>query len=247
MALDMLRHPCFSEAARHHFARIHLPVAPDCNIQCNFCKRMYDCANESRPGVTSAVLSPKQAICYLDAVLQRDPRISVVGIAGPGDPFATPEKTMETLRLVRERHPEMLLCVASNGLAVAPYVDELASLDVSHVTLTVNAVDREIGGKIYAWVRDGKRVYRGPIGAELLWEKLPIFPRMKALNPTPQMIGFGEDYELLFTVNSRNLKKLQPIATRITEIGRVTKHGLKVYGFSGEEINATNVGFSHLA
>ena len=92
MALDILRHPCFSDAARHRFARIHLPVAPDCNVQCNFCKRVYDCANESRPGVTTAVLSPKQALRYLEAVLKKDPRITVVGIAGPGDPFATPEQ-----------------------------------------------------------------------------------------------------------------------------------------------------------
>ena len=65
----------------------------------------------------------------------------------------------------------MLLCVASNGLAVAPYADDLASVNVSHVTLTVNAVDPDIGAKIYAWVRDGKRVYRGRTGAQLLWDR----------------------------------------------------------------------------
>ncbi len=171
MALDISRHPCFSDTARHRFARIHLPVAPDCNVQCNFCRRVYDCANESRPGVTSALLSPRQALHYLEAVLKKDPRIAVVGVAGPGDPFATPEKTLETLRLVREAHPEMLLCVASNGLAVARYAGELAALKVSHVTLTVNAVDAEIGAKVYAWIRDGKRVYRGRAGAQLLWDR----------------------------------------------------------------------------
>lgn len=171
MAIDISRHPCFNDASRGRFARIHLPVAPDCNIQCNFCRRQYDCANESRPGVTSALLSPRQAILYLNSVLKKDPRIAVVGIAGPGDPFATPERTLETLHLVREQHPEMLLCVASNGLAVAPYAEDLAALDVSHVTLTVNAVDPAIGANIYAWVRDRKRVYRGLTGAQLLWER----------------------------------------------------------------------------
>ena len=34
------------------------------NIQCNYCKRGYDCVNESRPGVTSEVLSPEQALAY---------------------------------------------------------------------------------------------------------------------------------------------------------------------------------------
>ena len=115
---------------------------------------------------------PKQALHYLEAVLKKDPRISVVGIAGPGDPFATPDKTLETSAIgACERHPEMLLCVASNGLAVGPYANALAALKVSHVTLTVNAVDPEIGAKVYAWVRDGKRVYRGLIGAQLLWDR----------------------------------------------------------------------------
>jgi nitrogen fixation protein NifB len=171
MALDILRHPCFSDTARHRFARIHLPVAPDCNVQCNFCRRVYDCANESRPGVTSALLAPRQALHYLESVLKKDPRIAVVGIAGPGDPFATPEKTLETLRLVRERHPEMLLCVASNGLNVARHADELAAVNVSHVTLTINAVDPDVGAKVYAWVRDGKHIYRGRAGAQLLWDR----------------------------------------------------------------------------
>lgn len=86
------------------------------------------------------------------------------------------------------------------------------------------------------------------VGAELFWEQLPIFPRLKKLKlkPTPQMIGLGEDYELLFTVSPLNLKKLKPLANQITEIGRITKSGFKVYGSSGEEINATDVGFSHL-
>lgn len=84
------------------------------------------------------------------------------------------------------------------------------------------------------------------VGAELFWEQLPIFPRLKKLKPTPQMIGLGEDYELLFTVSPLNLKKLKPLAKQITEIGRITKSGFKVYGSSGEEINATDVGFSHL-
>lgn len=171
MPLDICRHPCFNDTARHQFARIHLPVAPDCNLQCNFCRRKYDCANESRPGVTSAVLTPGQALDYLNKAMKRDPRISVVGIAGPGDPFATPDRTLQTLRLVRERYPAMLLCVASNGLNVAPYVAELAELELSHLTLTVNAVDPAIGARVYAWVRDGKRILRGLEAGERVLER----------------------------------------------------------------------------
>ena len=171
MTLDLTEHPCFNEAARKTAARIHLPVAPRCNVQCNFCDRRFDCVNESRPGVTSAVLTPQQAVYYLDRAMERSPAIRVAGIAGPGDPFASPEDTLETLRLVRNRYPKMLLCVASNGLEVAAHAAELAQLQVSHVTLTVNAVDPEIGARIYAWVRAGIRVLRGVDGAAALLER----------------------------------------------------------------------------
>ncbi len=105
---------------------------------------------------------------YLKEVLKQQENLSVVGIAGPGDPFANPEETMTTMRLIRERYPEMLLCVASNGLNVSPYVDELAELQVSHVTITVNAVDPAISAEVYAWVRYNKRVLNARKGAELL-------------------------------------------------------------------------------
>lgn len=171
MAIDINKHPCFSDSARHTHGRVHLPVAPKCNIQCNFCNRKFDCVNESRPGVTSGVLSPEQAMLYLDEVFEQVPNISVVGIAGPGDPFANAERTMETLTLTREKYPDTILCVATNGLNLAPYVEELAHLDVSHVTVTVNAVDPEVGAKIYAWVRAGKKVERPEAGAKTLLDR----------------------------------------------------------------------------
>jgi nitrogen fixation protein NifB len=146
-------------------------VARTCNIQCNYCNRRFDCANESRPGVASVLLTPWQAAHYVDQAIVRQPELKVVGIAGPGDPFASPEETLETLRLVRERHPDILLCVASNGLNVAPYAEDLARLGVSHVTVTVNTVDAETGAAIYAWARDGRRIYRGSQAAALLLER----------------------------------------------------------------------------
>ena len=188
MTLNIKNHPCFNDSSRHKFGRIHLPVAPKCNIQCNYCNRKFDCMNENRPGVTSKVLSPRQALHYLEGAMQLSPNISVVGIAGPGDPFANPEETMETLRLVREHYPEMLLCVATNGLDVLPYIDELAELQVSHVTLTINAIDPAIGAEIYAWVRYQKRMYRDLQGAQLLLEnQLAALQKLKRLGVTAKV------------------------------------------------------------
>lgn len=164
-------HPCFNPSAANHAIRIHLPVAASCNIQCAFCNRNYDCVNESRPGVTSALLTPKQAVRYLEKLEQKLGNFEVVGIAGPGDPFAEPDVTLETLQLVRQRYPHVLLCTASNGLNVADFAPQIATVGVSHMSITVNAVDPQIGASIVSWVRYQRKMYRGVEAAELLLER----------------------------------------------------------------------------
>ncbi|MBK8806607.1 MAG: radical SAM protein [Bacteroidales bacterium] len=168
---DLSKHPCFNKEAKSEYGRIHLPIAPKCNIQCNYCNRKYDCVNESRPGVTSSILSPTQAVEYLKLMSEKLHNISVVGIAGPGDPFATPEQTLETLRLVKKSFPEMMLCLSSNGLNLYDYIEELAELEVSHVTITMNGLDTEYLSKIYPWVNYKKKMYRGEEGAAILLEQ----------------------------------------------------------------------------
>jgi nitrogen fixation protein NifB len=140
-------------------------------VQCNYCSRDFDCVNESRPGVTSGILSPVQALEYLDKLMLRKKNITVVGIAGPGDPFANPEETLETLRLVREKYPEILLCLATNGLNILPYIDELKGYNISHVTITINAVDPEIIKKVYSWFRYDKKVHNALEGAALILKR----------------------------------------------------------------------------
>jgi len=173
-------HPCFDESAKHMHARVHLPIAPKCNIQCNYCNRKYDCVNESRPGVTSAVLSPQQALQYMKVLDKKLKQLSVVGIAGPGDPFANPKETLETMRLIKQEFPEKIFCLSTNGLELYPYIDELAKVGVSHVTITINAIDPEIGAKAYSWIHYDKKVYRGIEGAKVLLEnQLKCIPKLK--------------------------------------------------------------------
>jgi nitrogen fixation protein NifB len=221
-------HPCFNKKSHHSFGRVHLPVAPRCNIQCKFCNRQFDCVNESRPGVTSAVLSPAQAMVYLEEVLRQKPNIRVVGIAGPGDPFANAAQTLETCRRVRARYPEMLLCLATNGLNLSPYLDQLAELKVSHVTVTVNAVDPEIGARIYAWMRIGKRVVRAAEGAQIL------------LNRQLEAVAGLKQRGLIVKINSIiipgiNDAHIEAVARRMGELGVDLFNCMPYYPNSGSE------------
>ncbi|MDP5238021.1 nitrogenase cofactor biosynthesis protein NifB [Uliginosibacterium sp. 31-16] len=161
-------HPCYSEEAHHHFARMHVAVAPACNIQCNYCNRKYDCSNESRPGVVSEVLTPKQAVKKTLAVAAAIPQMSVLGIAGPGDALANPERTFSVFRELQQRAPDIKLCLSTNGLMLPEYVAQIAAANVDHVTITINCIDPDVGAQIYPWIFWNHRRVMGREAAEIL-------------------------------------------------------------------------------
>ncbi|MBK9018802.1 MAG: nitrogenase cofactor biosynthesis protein NifB [Sulfuritalea sp.] len=164
-------HPCYSEDAHHYFARMHVAVAPACNIQCHYCNRKYDCANESRPGVVSELLTPAQAVKKTLAVAATIPQMTVLGIAGPGDPLANPERTFETFRELAQKAPDIKLCVSTNGLSLPDHVEELAKHNIDHVTITINCVDPDVGAKIYPWIFWQNRRIHGREAAAILIER----------------------------------------------------------------------------
>ncbi len=149
---------------------MHIPVAPKCNIQCNYCNRKFDCCNESRPGVTSEVLSPEQAVAKIRVVKEKIPQLSVIGIAGPGDPLAN-EATFESLKMIGAEFPQLTLCVSSNGLSLADSAERLHELGVRFITVTMNTLNPEAGSQIYdAVIFNGKK-YSGTEGASILIQK----------------------------------------------------------------------------
>lgn len=222
MMKDLSKHPCFNIEARHKYARAHLPVAPKCNIQCNYCNRQYDCCNESRPGVTSTVLSPMQSVHYLKALAEKIPNMSVVGIAGPGDPFANATETIATMKGVKQQFPDMIFCLSSNGLDLAPYIDEIAEIGVSHVTITVNSLNPETLAKIYRWVRYNRRVYRGIEGGKvLLAQQLKCIELLKAK-------------EIVVKINTVvcpgiNDHEVEEVAQKVAELGADTMNCIPMY------------------
>ena len=161
-------HPCYNEKAHFTTARIHLPVAPRCNIQCNYCIRKLDKC-EHRPGVAGSILNPREALVRVDKYVKELDNLKVVGIAGPGEALAN-EDTFETLRLVHEKYPDLIKCVASNGLLLAENVDRLVEVGVTSVTVTINAVDPEVAAKIYSFVRYHDKTYKGAEGTKILIE-----------------------------------------------------------------------------
>ncbi|MCE5284698.1 MAG: radical SAM protein, partial [Pelosinus sp.] len=162
------KHPCYSSEAHHKFARMHLPVAPRCNVQCNYCNRKFDCVNESRPGVTSEVLTPELAAEKFEWVKGEIGELSVVGIAGPGDALAEWPATKATIQKIKAVNPDIIFCLSTNGLLLPTYAEEIAQMGIGHVTVTVNAIDPEIGAKVYRHVIYKNKYYQGVEAAKIL-------------------------------------------------------------------------------
>lgn len=161
-------HPCFHKEASAQWGRVHLPIAPHCNIQCNFCNRKYDCANENRPGVTSRVYTPDEALHFVERLLQKRSDISVIGIAGPGDPLCDADCTLETMAAIHRQFPNLLCCVSTNGLNLPGNVEALVKAGVTHVTVTVNAVTPDVAAKVYAYVKPQGQKLSGIAGGAVL-------------------------------------------------------------------------------
>lgn len=229
--LPINTHPCFNAEAKKTHARVHLPVAPKCNIQCNYCNRKYDCVQESRPGVTSSVLTPEQARAYFSVITQTIEDVSVVGIAGPGDPFATPELTIETLRLIREDNPHILFCVSTNGANLYNYIDDIAALGVTHVTITINGLETEVLQEVYSWARINKHVYRGLQASEkLLEEQLRCIPKLK-------------EHGIVVKINTIyipgiNDTQIEPLAKKVKELGADTMNCIPLCPVEGTKFES---------
>jgi len=160
-------HPCFGGHV-NNAGRIHLPVSPGCNIGCRFCDRVLN-DWEERPGVTSTVLKPEESLEILDKALELSPEIKVAGIAGPGDTLAT-DYALETFRLIKQKHPEIIKCMSTNGLLLPEYADKIIEVGIESLTVTVNAVDPEIEAKINKFIIYHGKKYEGVEAAKILIE-----------------------------------------------------------------------------
>lgn len=163
---DLERHPCFSGTAHNRFGRIHLPVSPSCNIQCRYCKRGFN-KWETSPGVAVRLLTPDEAVTTVGRAIRVCPELTVVGVAGPGEPLAT-DHALKSLLQVHDRFPDLIMCLSTNGLMLCEKADEIARAGVRSLTVTVNAVNAQIQNKICSHVRYGNLFITGDEAAKQL-------------------------------------------------------------------------------
>ena len=162
--METRRHPCF-DAKGHsgHAGRLHLPVSPDCNLRCLFCRRGVNPGDAEAPGLTRGILPVDKVVETIKRALIVCEDLQVVGVAGPGDPLATGH-AIEALRAVRDAYPRLVTCLSTNGLMLPDRAAELAEAGVGFLTVTVNAVDPEILARLCGGIRiDGVWQGVGPL------------------------------------------------------------------------------------
>jgi len=152
-------------------ARIHLPVARNCNLGCNYCERLIGGASYHtyRPAVCDRIISPAEALSCIKKYL-RPSDLKVAGIAGPGEPLYN-EETFRTLRLIRSSFPQLILCLSTNGLLLSQELPRLLDLGVTTVTVTVNTINAETADTIYSHAIINGRLLRGRTAAKAIVDR----------------------------------------------------------------------------
>lgn len=124
---------------------------------------------EQRPGVTSKLLKPEEALDVIRKALELCPEITVAGIAGPGDTLAT-DYALDTFRLIKKHFPQLIKCMSTNGLLLYEKADEIIEVGIDSLTVTVNAIDPEIETKLNRFIIYHGERYEGLEGAKILIE-----------------------------------------------------------------------------
>jgi MoaA/NifB/PqqE/SkfB family radical SAM enzyme len=158
------------------------------------------------------VLSPEEALQrYLD-VKKRAPNITVAGIAGPGDALANVEETLKTVRLIREADHNILFCLSTNGLLLPRYAEQLHAAGVSHITVTVNALDTVVAKRIYRHIDyEGKRYIREEAAKILLANQFEGIKKVCALGMVCKVN--------IVMLKGLNDAQIPPIVARVKDAG----------------------------
>ncbi|WP_320007300.1 NifB/NifX family molybdenum-iron cluster-binding protein [Maridesulfovibrio sp.] len=201
MTTSTSSHPCFGPSSRASVGRIHLPVAPKTFARTKF-------APESK---LPAAMMPEDAVAMLEDRINSGQKIKVVGITGPGDPLADFDATYKTLKMVRDRYPRMTLCLTTLGIGGEKYAEKLAELNISHITVLVDAADSDTAEKIYAWIRPSTKNIPLPEACKMLMKEQAA--SIKAFTKA------GLTVKVNTTIYSENVDQIESIALAVKALG----------------------------
>ena len=181
--------------------RLRLTVAPQAQARPRF-------AASDKLG---RALSATEALTLLNQAISTNPDLKVVELVGPGDPLATPERTLECAGLIRKNYPEIKIIVTTLGFDVDIWSQGLLDLGVI-LNLQIDTVTVATAEKIFAWIRPRKKTIPLPRSAPLLIES------------QAQSLAVCKASQLEFMVSSTvyagyNDDQIEALAKKVTAFG----------------------------
>lgn len=175
-------HPCYAETRKELWARIHLPVAPFCNVKCIFCDHsLGSSCHTSKPGYANTLMRPREAISRAMEEAEKDSRLRIIAISGPGEPLAN-EESFTTLEGIRKQNESLKFCLSTNGVLLEDCAPRLFELGVTSISVSVSAILAETASKLYEWARMNGKVIRGKeMGKIVIQKQLAGIERAAAL------------------------------------------------------------------
>lgn len=102
-------------------------------------------------------LLPLEALQSLDVSILQGNVPDLIELSGTGDPLADPERTLEALRMIHQKYPEIALGMTTLGIGGEAFATFLFAQGLTKTTMQIDAVDPEVAQKLYAWIRPGKK------------------------------------------------------------------------------------------
>ena len=159
----MKREKNIEERNSGNSAVIHLPVAPQVTYRTRFASAVPKKLH---------FLMPKEAVSLLDSIMeQRGESVMMAAITGPGDPFAVPDTTLETVKLIKERYPHLDVGLKTLGIGSERFAREFADAGVTYIEMQVDGIKAEMLEKLYAWIRPGHKTLKISDAVTLMLEE----------------------------------------------------------------------------
>ncbi len=152
-------HSCSEKVVHFKFNRLNLCLESESNVGCNYCDSTMDASIKAS--------NAEEAIELIRDAAHKDSRLRIIELSATGDALAT-DATFKVLRMVKAEFPYFTRGVKTNGLLLPKKLHRLKDLGVSAVTVTVNAVDSEVGSELYSYVRLNGKTVRGADAFEVL-------------------------------------------------------------------------------
>lgn len=128
---------------------VNLPAAP-----LSVSRTRYEGAELNK----SHWVTPGEVMSWIEShEVMTDDGSFIVMIAGPGDPLATPEQTIDIMETVKTRYPNVTFALRSHGFGGADRAERLAELGVDYVELVTDGLDVAALEDIYLWIRPARK------------------------------------------------------------------------------------------